>query len=267
MITETVQRTAAILLSPLGILTFLIACGIILSALHRHRTAGRRFLVCGGLLFLIFLFSPLAEYLMFGLERIYPPMVTPPQSPNIGRIVILAGYAEQNPGIPITSSVSEQTIYSLAEGFRLYRLIPGAKLILSGGIARRGKTPVAAMMADFLQQMGVPPKDLMVEGKSRNTYENLIEVRKLVGAAPFILVATACDLRRSVAVAHKLRMTPYPAPAYIRTRQRHPDNADQEKQIIIFFKSFKPSLENLSWIQWAYHEYLGYIWYRLLDRV
>jgi uncharacterized SAM-binding protein YcdF (DUF218 family) len=264
---ETMQRIVEIIISPLGIVTFLIASGVVLSALNRNRAAGRRFLVWGGLLFLIFLVSPLAEYLMLGLERIYPPMVTPPQSPGISRIVMLAGYAEQNPGTPITSNVSEQTIYSLAEGFRLYRLVPGAKLILSGGVAHQGKAPVAAMMADFLQQMGVPAQDLIVEGKSRNTYENLIEVRKLVGPDPFILVATACDLRRSVAVAHKLQMTPYPAPAYIRTLQRHPDKASQEEQIMIFLKSFKPSLDNLSRIQWAYHEYLGYIWYRLLNRV
>ena len=121
-------------------------------------------------------------------------------------------------------------------------------------------------MADFLQQMGVPSEDLIVEGNSRNTYENLVMVKELVGEDPFILVAAACDLRRAVAVAKKLQMSPIPAPSVIWTLQNHPKDADLADQIIRFFKS-GPSLNNLSRLQWAYHEYLGYIWYQLLDRI
>lgn len=261
------KRLIEIAFSPLGIMTILFAAGLLISAARRHSRLGHRFLIWGGLLFLVFLFSPLAEYLMLSLERPYPPMLAPPESPRINRIVVLAGYAEENPGFPITSKVSEQTMCRISEGLRLYRLIPGAALILSGGIAREGEKPVAAMMADFIQQMGAPAKDLIVEGKSRNTYENLYEVKKLVGSDPFILVAAACDLRRALAVAKKLQMAPIPAPACIWASQHHPKNTGAGERIATFFKRFIPSLDNLSRLQWAYHEYLGYIWYRLLGRI
>jgi uncharacterized SAM-binding protein YcdF (DUF218 family) len=118
------------------------------------------------------------------------------------------------------------------------------------------------MMADFLRQMGVPVTDLIVEGNSANTYENLLETKKLVGTDPFILVAQACDLRRAVGVARKLQMNPIPAPVCIWTLQGYPKSTSQ--QFAYFFKELgSPSLENLSRIQWAYHEYLGYLWYRL----
>lgn len=132
----------------------------------------------------------------------------------------------------------------------------------------RWRKPVAASMADFLQQMGVPDENLIIEGHSRNTYENLVEVKKIVGSDRFILVASACDLRRAVAVAHKLKMKPIPAPANIWSLQHHPTDTGFSKRITDFFKSFAyPSTDNLYRIQWAYHEYVGYVWYRLLGRI
>lgn len=261
------KRLIELTFSPVGIMTLLIASGILISAARRHSRAGHRLLIWGGVLFLIFLFSPLAEYLMLSLEKPYPPMLVPPASPGIQRIVVLAGYAEEHQGFPITSNISEQTVCRISEGLRLYRLVPGATLIVSGGIAREGDRPVAALMADFMRQMGVPDKDLIVEGKSQNTYENLCEVEKIVGPDPFILVAAACDMRRALAVARKLRMSAVPAPACIWASQHHPENAGFKERIAVFFQRFIPSLDNFYRLQWAYHEYLGYVWYRLLGRI
>ena len=265
---EIIKSSIEILFSPLGIVSVLLFAGIALWNTKRYSKIARRLLYSGGLLFLIFLFSPLSRYLILSLERPFPPLTVPPESPKIERIVILAGYAEEFPGIPITSSISEQTIYSLSEGLRLYRLIPESKIILSGGSAPTGEKSVAASMADFLQQMGVPDEDLIVEGNSRNTYENLVEVGKIVGSDPFILVASACDLKRAVGVAHKLKMKPVPAPAWIWALQHYPENMSFSGWIADFFTCFAyPSTDNLFRLQWAYHEYAGYAWYRLLGRI
>jgi uncharacterized SAM-binding protein YcdF (DUF218 family) len=265
---EILKRSIEIILSPLGIMTILTVLGIALGFIKTYSRAGRRFLICGGLLFLIFLFSPLSQYLIWNLERQFPPMIKPPESPKIDRIVVLAGYAEENLQLPITSNVTETTIGSMTEGLRLYRLLPGAKLVMSGGILRAGDRPVGALMADFIRQMGVPASDILVEGNSLNTYENLFEVRKLVQSKPFILVAAACDSRRAAAVAKKLRMNPFPAPSCIWTLRKGPGEGNTEEEFNDFFGSIRnPSFETLSRLQWACHEYLGYIWYCLLDRI
>jgi uncharacterized SAM-binding protein YcdF (DUF218 family) len=265
---EFAKRPIEIIFSPLGILSISLFAGIILSFTRKHSRAGRRFLICGASLFLIFLFSPLAQFLMWNLEKDFPPLLMPPELPKADRIVVLAGYGEEHPGFPITSNVSEQTIANMSEGLRLYRLAPKTKLILSGGVAKSGERPVAAMMADFLRQMGVPEQDLVMEGNSQDTYQNLLEVRKLIRANPFILVASGCDMRRAVAVSKKLQMNPIPAPAYIWTLQNHPANATLADEFSNYIKNRGyVSLKNLSRLQWAYHEYLGYVWYRLLDRI
>jgi uncharacterized SAM-binding protein YcdF (DUF218 family) len=262
------KKSIETLISPLGIMTVLLFSGIVLSFAKRFRSLGHRLLIVGALMFLFFLFSPLSQYLTYSLEHRFRPLLTPPRSPSINKIVVLAGYAENHPKYPITSNVSWQTLGNLSEGLRLYRLVPGSKLILSGGVAREGDKSVAALMADCLQQMGVPASDLIVEGASQNTYENLREVKKRVGTHPFILVATACDLRRAVAVAKKLGMNSIPAPARIWTLQNYPTRNGLSDQFAYFFGSLgSPSLDNLSRLQWAYHEYLGYAWYRLLGRI
>ncbi len=264
---DFLKRALEITLSPLGIMVLLFAIGIILSCSRKYLRASHRCLVLAGLLFLVFLFSPISEYLILQLESDYPPMLKPPASPRIDRIVVLAGYAEEHKGFPITTMVSPQTIATMTEGLRLYRLSPGSKLILSGGVLREGERPVAAAMSDFLQQMGVTDQDLIVEGRSQTTYENLVEVKKLIGSAPFILVAQACDLRRAMGVAGRLHMNAVAAPACYWVRQHHADH-NAQGEIGKYLEAFAhPSLDNFLHLQWAYHEYLGYAWYRLLGRI
>jgi uncharacterized SAM-binding protein YcdF (DUF218 family) len=265
---EFVKRSTEFIFSPFGMVILLLAAGILFCLIRRYSRSGRRFLFCGSLLFLIFTLSPLAHYLMWNLERQFPPLLKPPATFKIEKMVILAGYAEEGPGIPVTSSVSEQTLASLSEGLRLHRLLPNAKVIVSGGTAEQGKRSVAAVMADLLQELGTPKESLIIEGNSQNTYENMREVKNLVGTAPFILVASGCDMRRAVAVAKKLQMNPIPAPAYIWTLQRQHINWTLADWAANYFKNRGYiSLQNIARLQWAYHEYAGYLWYSFLERI
>ncbi|MBN1569895.1 MAG: YdcF family protein [Acidobacteria bacterium] len=265
---EYAKLSVELIFSPLGIVTILMCVGILLSILKKKSPAGHRVLIYATLLFLIFLFSPLSQYLIWNLEKGYPPLLAPPTNGQIARIVILAGYAEDNSGIPITSNISSQTLGNISEGLRLYRLIPKSKLIISGGVLKKGDRAVARYMADFLQQMGVPGKDLIVEGKSQNTYENLREVRQILGADPFILVAAGCDMRRAMGVARKLRMNPIPSPSNIWTLQKFEGTRNTSSGIFASVRKWTHvSLDNLSRLQWAYHEYAGYLWYRMLGYI
>ena len=202
---------------------------------------------------------------MLNLENDYEPLLLPPS--GVSKILILAGYAEEYPGFPVTSLLSAPTIGNLTEGLRLWRLMPDAVIIVSGGIMRKGEQSFAASMADFLVQMGVPGDRILIEGVSQNTYENFLESEKYLEGEPFILVAQACDMRRAMAVARKLGMQPVPAPASFRVRQ-HFSGLSTGRQILRVFESFiYPSPDNLSRIQWAYHEYAGYYWYRFRGRI
>jgi len=260
---DFLKKTVELLSSPLGIMVLLFIFGILLHFRKRRRPLGRGLLFCGAVLFLIFLFSPLAGYLMYNLEKDYAPLLQPPEQPQTNKILILSGYAEEHEGFPITSLLSEMTVGNLTEGLRLYHLMPDSVLIVSGGVLRKDERSVAASMAEFLKQMGIPEERIIIEGNSQNTYENFLESRKFVGTEPFILVAQACDMRRAAAVALKLEMRPIAAPASYWALQHHADLNESKKTGSFWGAFINPSVENLSRLQWAYHEYVGYIWYRL----
>jgi uncharacterized SAM-binding protein YcdF (DUF218 family) len=243
-------------------MVLLLMSGILLNFLKQRRILGRRLLFSGVVLFLIFLFSPLAAYLMLNLEKDYSPMLKPPK-PVPDKILILSGYAEEHDGFPVTSLLSEMTIGNLTEGMRLYRLTPDSVIIVSGGVLRKDDRPVAASMADFLKQMGIPEEHILIEGNSLNTYENFRESAILVGTEPYILVAQACDMRRAMAIARKLGQRPLAAPASYWALQHYSDLNKLQKTGRFLGAFLYPSVENLNRLQWAYHEYVGYIWYRL----
>jgi len=46
----------------------------------------------------------------------------------------------------------------MVESIRLYREIPDARLIVSGGIVRQKDGPIANLMAEFTTTMGYPGK-------------------------------------------------------------------------------------------------------------
>jgi len=265
---DALKRIVEVAISPLGIMTVLLVGGVVCCLSGRYLRLGRRLLVSGALLYLVFTFSPLAEILIRSLEKPFQPMLAPPAEPKIDRIVVLSGYGEHYPAFPVTSGLSEETMCRLAEGIRLYRQLPGSKLIVSGGVVREGDGPIAGLMADFVVQLGARGEDILTEGNSRTTYENLLEVRKMVGSNPFILVTSACDLWRASAVARKLGMSPIPAPACVWALQHYPAVMEASQWVTSFFGAFAhPSPARLTRIQWAYHEYVGYVWYRLLGRV
>jgi len=260
-------RAVELLVSPLGVMTMLLGFGFFLSLRKRRRPLGRKLLFCGAALFLVFLFSPLASILMFQLEKDYAPLLWPPRRPEVKRMLILAGYAEEHPGYPVTSVLSQRTVGTLAEGLRLYRLMPDAVIVVSGGVMRRGEQSFADSMADFLTQAGVPAERILVERKSQSTYENLLESKAYLREEPFVLVAQACDMRRAAGVARKLGMNPVPAPAAYQARQHYDGLSARGWAAKMLVSFFYPSPENLGRIQWAYHEHLGYFWYRLRGRV
>lgn len=254
--------------SPIGVMTLLFIAGFVATRLRRQSRLGCRMIGCGAGLYLLFLFTPISEVLVAGLERPFSAVLHPDASTGIRTVVVLSGYGEDFSFLPATSKLAGDTISRMVEGIRLYRELPGARLILSGGIVRDEDGPIARLMADFGREMGVPDQDMVIEGQSTTTYENLVEVKKIIGAEPFLLVTSACDLRRATAVARKLGMKPFAAPAAIREAQHFPAGMSLRDWTWRLVESLtKPNTSRLKYLQWAYHEHVGYIWYWILGRI
>jgi uncharacterized SAM-binding protein YcdF (DUF218 family) len=146
--------------------------------------------------------------LLRSLERRYPPLLAGWEGngqglvPQIKYIVVLGGGFQFDPELPPISQLGEDTMFRLAEGVRLYRKAPGARLIVAGG-APPGHVPEAAAMAQVAEALGVSPQDILVEQVSRGTEGEARSVRPMVGEEPFVLVTDASHMPRAVALFRK----------------------------------------------------------------
>jgi uncharacterized SAM-binding protein YcdF (DUF218 family) len=264
---HTLKRALEFCVSPLGVLTFLLVGGVALSATRKASRAGRRMAWTGALLFLLVLFTPVAEWLIADLERPFPAVRQADPGSGVRTIVVLSGYGEDHFDLPVTSKLWPDTLSRTVEGIRLFRQLPGARLIMSGGVLRTGDRPIAEQMADFAVALGVPRDAVGVERTSQTTYENLVEVKKMIGAEPFYLVNSACDLRRASAVARKLGMKPLPAPAGVVAAHHSPASLSWKAWGREALDGVGAAPVRVLYLQRAWHEYLGYAWYWLLRRV
>ena len=253
--------------SPASILTFLTLLAVWLSFKGSARKL-RICLVACATAELLFLTAPLGEILIGSLEKPYQPLLAPESRGPITWIVVLSAYGVDHPATPITSNLSEETVYRLVEGVRVYKRVPNARIVVSGGVLREGERPIAEQMADFLFSTGIPKQDVFTEVESRNTYQNLLNTEKLVRKEAFFLVTSAYHLRRAMGVSKRLGLNAVPCPAYVQTLQYHPVGLSWwEWSCDMLFSISMPSAARLTLIQRAFHEYVGYGWYQLQGRI
>ena len=91
----------------------------------------------------------------------------------------------------------------------LARRYPDAKLVVSGGSGELTPGPMseAAVVEMFFAEQGLDPARLILEDKSRNTYENGVFSKQLIRPKPgetWVLVTRAHHMPRAMGVFRKI---------------------------------------------------------------
>ncbi len=103
--------------------------------------------------------------------------------------------------------------YRIDEALKLYNEDLIDKLVLTGGIGflnKDRKTPEALKMHKYLLQHGVPDSDIIVESKSRNTFENVVLFLQTlnkdytIDETTFTLITSDFHLKRCMAMVKNL---------------------------------------------------------------
>ena len=97
------------------------------------------------------------------------------------------------------------------EGIRLHRMIPGSRLLLSGGAAYDTSTDAAAMSL-AAAALGVGPAEMTTESESQDTVDQARLLAPLLRGEKFILVTSASHMPRAMSLFTKMGMRPIPAP-------------------------------------------------------
>ncbi len=149
----------------------------------------------------------------------------------------------------LTVKSTRQPLARVVEGVRLYKAIPGTKLLLSGG-GVFDPVPEAEVMARIALLLGVKPQDISLETDSRDTADQAEIIAKMIGPEKIILVTSAAHMPRSMALFRKRGLQPIPAPADFHVR-----GAQRPVPGMVF-----PHGSSLSEVEIAAHEYLGLAW-------
>jgi uncharacterized SAM-binding protein YcdF (DUF218 family) len=229
----------------------LLVVGLILLARRRSRS-GMTFAI----LSLVWLFfagcGPLTAMLLGNLQAGYAPDVTQWGKRNA---IVLLGAGTVRTG---TASI-EPSLYAngrILRAAELYRACKATgadcKVEVSGGDAAKLHQAEADVYAIPLVGLGVPRSDLLLEDKSMNTFQNAQFSKPLLttyGADKVVLVSSAVHLKRVLLYFSHFGVRGEPVRADYGTA--HTD--------------WLPTSENLSFADFAIHEYIGVWRYQLYN--
>jgi len=251
------SKTIGIMLMPTNFLIELGLVGIIL-LVTRFASLGRKLLVASSVLLAICGFSPLGYALLYPLESRFPPWDPARGAPD--GIIVLGGPIAADRSVvhntPVTGSGTDRFIAAAALAHRY----PDARVVFTGGSANlmSNDAKEADFAAEIFASLGLPKARLIMERQSRNTYENAVFTKALVGPKPgerWLLVTSAYHMPRSVGLFRKAGFPVEPYPVDWRVG----DASD-------LFSLSNFSGDGLFRTDTAFREWLGLVAYRLAGR-
>ena len=232
---------------PIGVLFIILA----LILLYRNKTKPAKFMLTLSILWLFFFsYSPVANTLLYSIESNNPTLHNAPE--NVKYIYVLGGGHHTDENLPITSQIVETSVVRLNEGIRLYhQLHEEATIIVSGYSGLFDPTTHAVMQKKLALALGVKKEKIILLPEPRDTEEEAIAAKELLGDKPFILVTSASHMTRAIHFFKNEGLDPIPAPTNHLASIQHPNYTN-------FFSS-----DALEKSRIVFHEVLGLIWQKL----
>lgn len=232
----------------LGLLLGLLGCAVAV----RSRTAGLS-LVGAGLIFLWIISTVwMGDWLLGTLEARFPPR--PADSLRSADAIVALGGGVSPAAAPRVYPNLHEGADRLWHAARLYHAGVAPVVIVSGGNPPGRVAPTAPAMKTLMASWNVPPDSVLLESKSNTTHGNAVYTARLCekrGIDRVVLVTSASHMRRAVATFRTTDVTVIPAATDYRVVQRP-----------VSLLSVVPDVEGLFNSTTAFHEYVGYVYYR-----
>ncbi|MER9302319.1 YdcF family protein [Mesorhizobium sp. M0293] len=208
-------------IQPLNLAIFLLLAGLLAAMIGRPRLA-----VTGSVLALLIL--ALSAWTSLGAMMLNPleeRFARPKLPEKVDGIVVLGGGFEGSINLVRGGYDLNSSGDRMVEAAVLARRFPTAKIVVSGGTGELfldGEGD-AATAPRLLTALGVTADRLILENKSRNTYENAVFTKELVTPKPgetWLLVTSAFHMPRAKALFDKAGFATVPWPVDYRTSGR-----------------------------------------------
>jgi uncharacterized SAM-binding protein YcdF (DUF218 family) len=257
-----VSKIVGFLAQPSTLIWLLLVVGLVRARSLRPlpRQQGLRLAWIAAFLLVILGLSPLSSWAMWPLEARFPIPQIASGSRDYAGIIVLGGGEDgvnsANRGQLHINEAGDR----ITTGSTLAMRLPEARLIFTGGVGavlQRGPGGASAVR-DYWLSIGIPASRLVIEDKSRNTYENATMTRDLLApkrGERFLLVTSAMHMPRSMGIFRQAGFDVVAYPCDYRV--------NMEEEPFYSFASFPAGLKRLDE---AAKEWIGLVAYRLLGR-
>lgn len=247
------EDVLTLLAMPLSMGLWIAAAGLVALALRRRRTAAA---LLGLGISWLWLWSAPAF-----VSRVAPflvqqhPVISVDAVPSADAIVVLLSQTVPAARVrdwPLASTTAD----SMWHGARLFAAGKADTIVVSG-TDWRGKPSGADVMKEFLLALGVPAPAVLVEGNSRNTFENATFVARLAAQHDIdrvLLVTRGLHMNRALGAFRKAGLDTFPVPLSRQRAYRSGTLAD-----------YVPSTWTLNYVSRCVREWLGTRIYALRD--
>ena len=243
-----------IVAQPGNLLLLLLCLGVLWLATSARRR-GLGLVAAVTLAFVVVTVLPVGEWAIAPLEARFPQPKLPE---NVTGIVVLGGAVETG----ITARHGQVALNGAAERITetlaLARRYPKARVVIAAGHGELvpNRVTEAEATRSLLVSDGLDPSRILIDDRSRNTFENALFSKKVANPQPgevWLLVTSAVHMPRAVGCFRRVGWTILPYPVDYHTgRSITPDLFDLA--------------ENLALFERAMREWVGLVAYRLLGR-
>lgn len=238
--------------SPICIVFIFLFAGLFLLFLKKKKVTAKYLITLGTVCLFFLSFRPFSNFLLWGLEKQYRPLVNFDALSDIRYIVVLTAWDSNNPTVPHTSNIGYRSSFRVLETHRIYTHLSKCKIIISG--SKIG----FQLMSNLLVLLGVP-QDNIIFDCAENTMASCANLKKILAEQQFILVTSAMHMPRSMNSFKKQKLNPIPAPADFLYGYYKTFHVPLKRQLIYYL----PNVRSIRNSNLALYEYLGLCWYHL----
>lgn len=253
------KKTIGSWLMPLPLGVTALAAGFLLLRFTKRKRLGRICIGFAAVILVVFSNKFVAKSLVRSLETQFPPQPEfvagaplPPELSSCRYVVVLGGGNGVTPGAAASNLLSGASLARFVEGLRIWRALPGATLIVTGG-GREGEEPNAHFIARAARAFGVPADRLLVIDRARDTEDESRATKALVPEGRVALVTSAWHMPRAYALFRGAGLDTVACPADFAT---HEDPGFR-------WDDYTWSIWALGGSERGLRERLGFLWIRL----
>jgi uncharacterized SAM-binding protein YcdF (DUF218 family) len=240
-----IKKTVTFFVEPMGFVLTLSALGLYF--LYVKKDVFAKLFLSGSFIFLfLFSFSPFSNWLVKNIEDRYEKYS---YDNKITYIHVLGGGHTTDKLQPLSSRLTDASLKRVLEGVLIYKNTPNAKIIFTG-YGGKTDTPTALMNAKLAYSLGVKLEDMIINSAPKDTQEEALFSKVIIGENKFALVTSATHMHRAMMLFKKQGMNPIAAPTdFKRTNTQ----------------DYVPGVTSFRNSKIAIHEYLGILWSKIRD--